>query len=319
MDSWLAALALKGYTVLFAVVFLEAIGFPIPAALGLLIAGGAAARGSLVAVYAWLGSIAAMGLGDVLMFYAGRFTGWWVLGALCRLSFNPESCVLRSVDSFHRRGRMLLVIAKFIPGINTLAPPLAGSMNMRFLSFLRLDIAGTALYISTYFAVGFFFSEAIHAVTKSYTAMSTALEWGLAAAVVIFLGIRVWMWINLRRLLSVPTANPGEAAKALERGAIIYDVRSHGYYDRGATRIQGSRRLDPNSPELDEVIFPQDREIFLYCTCVREATSALVASALAERGIKTKVIKGGLRAWKKSGLPIEPVPEEEMTMLPMFD
>jgi membrane protein DedA with SNARE-associated domain len=57
---------------------------------------------------------------------------------------NPESCILRSADSFYRRGRALLVIAKFIPGINTLAPPLAGSMNMRFVPFLRLDLAGAS-------------------------------------------------------------------------------------------------------------------------------------------------------------------------------
>src|ERR1700684_3539581 len=155
MESWISNLAAHGLAVLFATVFLEAVGLPIPAALALLIAGGASARGSLQGSYALGGAFLAMIAGDTLMFVMGRYTGWWLLGVLCRISLNPESCILRSADFFYRRGRSLLVIAKFIPGINTLAPPLAGSMNMRFASFLRLDLAGAALYVGSYFGVGF--------------------------------------------------------------------------------------------------------------------------------------------------------------------
>src|SRR6202050_4697429 len=157
MESWISNLAAHGLAVLFAAVFLEAIGFPVPAALALLIAGGASARGVLPASYALPGAIAAMLVGDTLMFLVGRYTGWWLLGLLCRISLNPESCILRSADSFYRRGRKLLLIAKFIPGINTMAPPLAGSMNMRFLQFIRLDAAGAGLYMCLFFVIVFVF------------------------------------------------------------------------------------------------------------------------------------------------------------------
>jgi len=140
MESWISGLALHGYSVLFAAVFLEAVGLPIPAALALLIAGGASARGSLQGSYALGGAFLAMIAGDTLMFAMGRYTGWWLLGVLCRISLNPESCILRSADSFYRRGRALLVVAKFIPGINTMAPPLAGCMNMSLTQFLGLDL-----------------------------------------------------------------------------------------------------------------------------------------------------------------------------------
>src|SRR5580692_1996163 len=146
MEYWISGLALHGYSVLFAAVFLEAVGLPVPAALALLIAGGASARGSLHSSYALGGALLAMMAGDTLMFVMGRYTGWWFLGLLCRISLNPESCVLRSADSFYRRGRTLLVFAKFIPGINTMAPPLAGCMNMSPAQFLGLDLAGAALY-----------------------------------------------------------------------------------------------------------------------------------------------------------------------------
>src|SRR5271156_1270830 len=177
MDSWLSNLAAHGFVILFAAVFLEAIGFPVPAALALLIAGGASARGALPAPYALSGAIAAMLVGDTLMFLVGRYTGWWLLGLLCRISLNPESCILRSADSFYRRGRKLLLIAKFIPGINTMAPPLAGCMNMRLMQFITLDLAGAALYIGSYFAVGFAFSGALAAVPKGYRTFSRVAGW----------------------------------------------------------------------------------------------------------------------------------------------
>jgi membrane protein DedA with SNARE-associated domain len=116
MESWISGLAAHGYLIVFAAVFLEAVGLPVPAALALLIAGGASATGALQGTYVVLGALGVMLAGDTLMFLVGRYTGWWLLGVLCRISLNPESCILRSADSFYRRGRKLLLIAKFIPG-----------------------------------------------------------------------------------------------------------------------------------------------------------------------------------------------------------
>jgi len=83
-------------------------------------------------------------------------------------------------------------------------------------------------------------------------------------------------------------------------------------------RVRGSTRLEPNALLNIEEHFPPGKQIYLYCTCVREATSARVAHHLAQKGVPVAVIKGGLRAWKKAGLPTEPVPAEEMTELPLF-
>lgn len=145
MDSLGAALAQHGIGILAGIVFLEAVGFPVPAALALLLAGGASAQGPLRPVPVVFSALGAIVLGDVLMYLLGRYTGWWLLGMLCRLSLNPESCIIRSADSFYRRGRIVLVFAKFVPGINTMAPPLAGSMNMNPLQFLGLDLVGASL------------------------------------------------------------------------------------------------------------------------------------------------------------------------------
>src|SRR6202167_46970 len=183
MGSLNTALMQHGYAILAAIVFVEAIGVPVPAAVALLIAGGALARGVLQAQYVLGIAVFAMLAGDTLMFFLGRYTGWWVLGLLCRVSLNPEACILRSADAFYRRGRTLLVIAKFIPGINTMAPPLAGSMNMRFAQFVRLDAAGAALYAGGYFMVGFLFSDALEKITRGYRAFGQIMGWTIAAGV----------------------------------------------------------------------------------------------------------------------------------------
>jgi len=318
MESWISGLALHGYSILFAAVFLEAIGLPLPAALALLIAGGASARGSLQGSYALGGALLAMVAGDMLMFLMGRYTGWWLLGVLCRISLNPESCILRSADSFYRRGRTLLVVAKFIPGINTMAPPLAGCMNMALLQFLALDLAGAALYTGSYFGVGFLFSDALGAITRGYQTFGRVMGWVVLLLIAGYVAFQIWLWIRVRALRTVPFAIPFEAAQQMAAGSFVYDVRSHGYFDAKAIRITGSRRLDPNSLNRSSEEFPDGQRIYVYCTCVREATSVRVAQELQNRGVRVAVIKGGLRAWKSAGLPVETVPRDEMAALPTF-
>src|SRR5690348_8035114 len=106
MEALAANVAQYGYSILFAIVFMEAIGLPVPAALALLVAGAASAQGTLLTWQVWGVSIIAMLAGDILMYLLGRRTGWWLLGVLCRVSLNPEACILRSADSFYKRGRV---------------------------------------------------------------------------------------------------------------------------------------------------------------------------------------------------------------------
>jgi membrane protein DedA with SNARE-associated domain/rhodanese-related sulfurtransferase len=318
MDISLSALSQHGYTILFAAVFLEAIGFPLPAALALLVGGAAAATGALNLWYALGGSIIAMLAGDALMFVLGRYTGWWLLGLLCRISLNPESCVLRSADTFHRRGRTLLVIAKFIPGINTLAPPLAGCMNMPLRPFLALNLAGSILYIGAYFGIGYAFSDALEVIAQAYQAVGGMLGWAVMALVSAYFAVQLGLWIKARAQRPVPYVQPAQAASDVAAGACIYDVRSHGYLDARATRIRDSKRLDPNALHQNGEALPAGQTVYVYCTCVREATSVLVARELQKQGIRVAVIKGGLRGWKKAGLPVEGVPPDELAALPVF-
>jgi len=138
-------------------------------------------------------------------------------------------------------------------------------------------------------------------------------------ALACYLGYQIWMWRKARALGIVPFVTPVEAARALSEGALVYDVRSHGYYDRKAMRVQGSKRLEPNGINQVELEIPPGTPVYLYCTCLRDATSTRVAHHLLEKGLRVAVIQGGLRAWKKAGLPLEAVPIAEMADLPLFD
>jgi membrane protein DedA with SNARE-associated domain/rhodanese-related sulfurtransferase len=317
MESLGSAISQHGYTILFVLVLLEAIGLPVPAALALLVAGGASATGALQPVTAILTALGAMLLGDILMYTFGRYTGWWLLGMLCHLSVSPESCILRSADAFYKRGRMVLVFAKFVPGINTLAPPLAGSMKMRVPQFLAFDVSGASLYTLVYWGVGYVFSDFLAAITKGYTQFGNFMAWSIALLFVAYIGYRAVVVLKERKRGAVSKIKASEVARKLA-GVAVFDVRSHGYYEKDTMRIQGSLRLEPNALNQEFLQVPKDKEIVLYCTCVRDATSVRVARRLADQGFSVSVIAGGLRAWKKAGLPLEPVPQDDVVQLPTF-
>ena len=317
MDFLQRALAQHGYSILFAVVFIEAIGIPVPAALGLLIAGGAAAMGTLSPATCIACALSAMLLGDTLMYLLGKYTGWWLLGVLCRVSLNPEACILQSADSFYKRGRALIVVAKFLPGINTMAPPLTGSMSMPAAQFLGLDSLAALLYAGVWFGGGYIFSGFLSAITRGYSAFGNVVTWVVGAGVLIWIAWRIRLWTAGRKLRPVRMMKAAQLAEAAGN-FVVFDVRSHGYYEKDTKRIHGSARLEPNAIGEQAAALPKDKEIVLYCTCVREATSAKVARALEDRGLKVSVLEGGFRAWKKAGLPVEAVPENEVVLLPKF-
>jgi len=270
MRDIVALLEHHGYAVLALIVFLEAVGVPVPAALALIAAGAASAGHHLRPEMVLATALSAMLLGDTILFILGRETGWRLLGFLCRIALNPESCILRSAESFYRRGRTTLLFAKFIPGINSLAPPLAGSMRMRYGQFLRLDFVGACLYILAYAGLGYLSSDLIVAVTRQAQAVGRALEWLLLAAFIGYVAYRVYIYWRHRKYRVVPRVQVEELAGRLssgEAGGItVADVRSHGYYDPGALRIKGSIRLEPNNLLATVKDWPHDRQIYLYCT-----------------------------------------------------
>lgn len=270
MHDWVAIVARQGYALTFALLFAEALGLPFPAAIALVAAGAGVASHTLSGPAVLLAAMVALLAGDSAQFWLGRYSGWALLGFLCRLSMNPETCILRSAESFYKRGKLTLVVAKFIPGINTMAAPLAGSMKMRFGQFLRLDFLGALLYTTTYLLVGYVSRDFLAATLRGFHAAGRVMEIILVTALVVYAIYRTIQFRKYKKYRVMPRIQVQELAARLASDqanrVLIVDVRSHGYYDPGAERIAGSIRIEPNN--LDEEIknLPKDKDIYLYCT-----------------------------------------------------
>jgi len=270
MTDMLALMARHGYGLTFALLLAEALGLPFPASIALVAAGAAVASHALWGPGVVSVGVAALIIGDSAQFWLGRAMGWSLLGFLCRLSMNPETCILRSAESFYKRGKVTLVIAKFIPGVNTMAAPLAGSMKMRFAQFVQLDFVGALLYVVTYLSVGFLSRDFLAATFRSFHVAGRVMETIVAAAFIIYVGYRVAQVRKYRKYDVVPRVQVQELAARLaaedSAKVQIVDVRSHGYYDVGAERIRGSIRIEPNNLEEEIKNLPKDKDIYLYCT-----------------------------------------------------
>ncbi len=326
--GWAGWFAAHGYVAVGGVLFLSALGLPMPTVLALLLAGAAAAHGSLVLPLIFLVAVMGENLGATVMYFAGRASGWWLLGKLCRVSMDPETCIFRSADFFYKRGARTLMFARFIPGLASMAPPLAGSLNMRPARFWRYDIVGALLHVAAWLSVGYFFS---HLIRRIMGALAVVGHVVLGFVGLVVLGyIANWLVIQVRdyKLRDVEKVSPADLVARLEnpdptRPIVIADVRSHGYYDPGMQRIKNSIRVEPNRllPELDALreTLATECDIYVYCSCVRDATSVRIAHTLSEHGHRVRVIEGGLRQWLSSGNPTEAVPENEMHHLPRFE
>jgi membrane protein DedA with SNARE-associated domain/rhodanese-related sulfurtransferase len=317
-----------GYAATALVLLLSSCGLPLPLSVVLLTAGAAAHGGSLFLPFVILLAAGSGLLGDTLMFFGGRTTGWWLLAGICRFSINPEACIYGSARSFYKRGSRTLLFAKFVPGLGTIAAPLAGSLNMRLSRFLALDAVGELLYVSAWSSLGFVLAPALHRVIAFVARLGQAT----AGSVLIIVSLyAMWLTIGYLRDTRFSTIER-VAAKELfdklrepshDRLVVIADVRSHGYYDPGMQRIKNSIRVEP-SRLYDELValreFMQPEcEIYLYCSCAHEATSVRVAKMLEKESCHTKVIQGGLKAWIKAGGPLEPVPSGDIEHLPRFE
>jgi membrane protein DedA with SNARE-associated domain/rhodanese-related sulfurtransferase len=317
-----------GYAVTGLAFLIGCCGMPVPLSIVLVTAGATAHSGGLNCFLVVLTATTAGLAADTLMYYGGRYTGWWLLAGLCQASMNPDKCIFSSANEFYKRGPKTLLIAKFVPGLATVSSPLAGSLNMRLAQFLRLDGTGVLLYVTAYTTLGYAFSRVLRQVIEWVETLGHVAG-GLFLLIV--LGYLVWLTVTSIRDSRYKAVERVQAKELFERLSaatheklmVIADVRSHGYYDPGMQRIKNSIRVEPNRLKEELVALREfmqpECEIYLYCSCAREATSVRVAKMLEQENCRTKVIQGGLKAWVKAGGPTEPIPLHEMEHLPRFE
>ena len=268
MDSALEVLVRYGYAVVFAAVFGEQIGLPFPSEPFLMAAGALAAAGRLNPTALLSAITIASLIADVIWYWLGRVGGGRVLGWLCRISLEPDSCVRRTERVFTSHGARSLLIAKFVPGFSMVAPPLAGIVGMPFLHFVVFTGLGGVLWGGAYLGLGWVFSAQLEAVA------AYAEELGSGALVITGLalgGYVAWKYIGRRRFLRklrIARISP-EALKAkLDKGddLIVVDVRDRIDFETEPTIIPGALHLSIDELDARHREIPREREIVLYCT-----------------------------------------------------
>ena len=255
-----------GYVLLFGWVLAEQGAVPLPSIPLLLAAGSLIHIGRLRFDLAIAACMAGALLADTMWFHLGRRRGPRVLRWICRISLEPDSCVRHTEDVFLKYGMRSLLAAKFVPGLNAVAAPLAGSSGAPAWRFLLYDGAGAALWCGTYLALGYLFSEQLETVLSYASGMGSSLLLLVAA---LFAGWIAWKFFQRRRFvrnLSVSRITPAELRELLESGETPYIVDLRGGLDPDPSPIPKSVRLSVEDVSAGRHQIPRDRDIILFCT-----------------------------------------------------
>lgn len=269
MTDTIQFLLRHGYALLFAWVLVEQLGLPIPSIPLLLAAGALAGVGRLSAATTVLLALAASVLADVSWYEVGRRRGGRILRLLCRISLEPDSCVRRTENIFDRYGARSLLVAKFVPGLNTAAAPMAGMTGMSLPRFLLFDLLGALLWSGTSVAVGFVFAGQIARLADGLARLG---HWLLAllliAALAVYIARRWSQRRHFHQQLLADRITPEEVKQKLEAGEplTIVDLRHPLDFLPYPQLIPGALRLAPEELAARLGELPRDRELILYCT-----------------------------------------------------
>jgi membrane protein DedA with SNARE-associated domain/rhodanese-related sulfurtransferase len=297
-----------GLAIVFGNVLVEQIGIPLPAIPTLVVAGALAAVGKLSAVAVFAVALLACVIADVTWYIAGRRYGNRVMRILCGISLTPDSCVSEAQTRFERFGLNVLLIAKFIPGVALLAPPLAGATRIGWMSFLLFDAAGGALWVAAGMGGGMLLGSQIERLLEylqNYGAAAILLVVALVAAYIAF---KWWERHRFYAMLRMARISVDDLYRLMDTGEtpLIVDVRSPVARTLEPRHIPGALHLPLHGFEEHIRELPRDREIILYCSCPNEASAAQVAKLLMNSGfVRVRPLAGGLDAWIAAGHPVE--------------
>jgi membrane protein DedA with SNARE-associated domain/rhodanese-related sulfurtransferase len=297
-----------GALIVFGTVLLEQIGLPIPAFPVLIIAGALAVDKGANWPLFLAASIAACLVSDYFWFRAGRFYGKRVLRLLCKISLSPDSCVSQTEDNFTRWGAKSLVVAKFIPGFNTIAPPLAGAMGTTTQRFIWLSVAGGLLWSGVGMGLGAWFHGSVDDVIGWFETLGSTALMVVGALLALFVLLK---YIERRRNLGaadLPRITTDELKDLLEAGYDPLIVDARGVTARQLEQgIPGALIYGDEKPERLMATLDRERHIVVYCTCPNDVTAAQVAKTFVANGFhRARPLRGGLDAWNAECAAAQP-------------
>lgn len=268
MEEALQFVVRHGYLMLFVWVLVEQLGLPLPAIPMLLAAGALAGTGDLNG-WAVIGIPAAAALlSDITWYELGRRRGRSILRQLCRISLEPDSCVRITENVFERHGARTLLVAKFFPGFNTAAPPMAGMIGMPLLRFLWFDGLGTLLWAGGWTGLGYLFSTQLEQVAAYAASFGTAALGVIVAGLASFLGWKYFQRARMIRRMRAARITPEEVKRRLDAGEKLHivDLRHAVEFSADPVTLPGALRLPMEEFGERHGEIPRDREIILYCT-----------------------------------------------------
>ncbi|HWB33409.1 MAG TPA: VTT domain-containing protein [Acidobacteriaceae bacterium] len=298
--------------ILFLWVLAEQLGLPVPSIPLLLTAGTLSATHRVNAFSALLVVVAACVIADSAWFQLGRRYGARVIRLLCRLSLEATTCVAKTEVYFNRRGAETLLFAKFVPGLSTVAPPIAGQAGMAYPRFLLYDLSGTLVWSLSFILAGRFFGDI---AKRSQAFFSLLSHFAAAVFLLMVIGFVIWRVVKQHRFISQVRElriEPSEVKAMLDRAReqgteqpFIVDLRHPLDYLPDPRVIPGAVRIGPSDLPLQADRIPRDRDVILYCTCPSEETSAKVAMRLYRLGVtRVRPLRGGFDGWKEAGYPL---------------
>jgi len=299
-----------GVVILPALAVAEQIGLPLPAVPALLAVGALAAHGrSSIPLVLGAISVAALAI-DFVWYELGRRRGARVLVRLCQLSLEADSWLRRAESTFARYGARSMLAAKFIPGLTTVMPPLAGVFAIPRGRFALYDLAGVLLWAGTWLTLGYFFSDAIVLIAAKASALGRMLGLVIVTALAGYILVKYGRRRLFLKKLRAATVSPEALKRRLDAGDDVTIVDLRTALDVAATpyAIPGSRWLAAGAIDEHEVELLRSRDVVLYCASPNDATSARVALELQHKGIsRVRPLEGGLAAWMALNLPVRTV------------
>jgi membrane protein DedA with SNARE-associated domain/rhodanese-related sulfurtransferase len=301
------ALSQYGLMVVLLNVLLDQIGLPVPAVPTLIIAGAFAAGGQLPLGELFVGSVAACLIADSGWYWVGQKYGIRVLKTLCRISLEPDSCVSQTQTRFERWGVNSLVIAKFVPGLAIIAPPLAGAMRIGWPRFLVLSTLSAALWAGCALLAGVLFRAQIQQLLQTLDQLGSAVVIVGVSLLALYIGYKWWQRARFYSLLRMARIGVDELYELTQAGAapVVIDVRSATARSLEPRWIPGALNISLSEVGQRLKDLPRDRDIIVYCTCPSEASAARVAKILMNHGFKrVRPLHGGLDAWLAAGYAV---------------
>jgi membrane protein DedA with SNARE-associated domain/rhodanese-related sulfurtransferase len=308
VDDVTQFLVRHGLLVLFAVVFAKQAGLPIPAVPVLLAAGALAGAGKMNLALAVALAVVACLLGDLIWYYLGRHRGGRVLKVLCRISLEPDSCVRRTEDFFIRHGTRSLVLAKFLPGLSTVTPALAGMFGVSVERFLLYNGLGALLWTVVFVAPGYLLSDQLERIAEHAARFGSVVAVLAVGLVALYIGYKYIHRHRLLRELRMARITVDELKQMMDNGheMVIVDLRQPLALLADPYSIPGALRMAVEELEHRHHEIQRDRDVVLYCACPNEVTAARMALLLKKNGItRVRPLAGGVEAWRARNYPLQ--------------